>query len=156
MGHGRKTRRVLERGGAGLAQPLNETLGRWPGVRITPMFGRWGYFVGDDLFACFPVREKDHDLWVRLTREDQAQALADGRNRLHRRFGRRGWIETDVESPDDVSRALRWLRRAYQAVSRRHGTERDGGHEARPPSPRGGSGHPGEPGAPLGNMPTPS
>jgi len=121
MGRGRKTRRALERGGAGLAQPLNETLGRWPDVRITPMFGRWGYFVGDDLFACFPLREKDHDLWVRLTREDQAQALADGRARPHRRFARRGWIETDVETPDDVSRALRWLRRAYRTALRRHG-----------------------------------
>jgi hypothetical protein len=118
MGHGRKTRRVLERGGRGLAQQLNEALGRWTGVRITPMFGRWGYFVGDELFACFPVREKDHDLWVRLTREDQGRALADPRVRPHRRFARRGWIETDLETPDDVSRALRWLRRAYRAVSR--------------------------------------
>ena len=122
MGHGRKTRRVLERGGRGPAQQLNETLGGWPGVRITPMFGRWGYFIGDELFACFPVREKDHDLWVRLPREEQAEALKDARVRPHRRFARRGWIETDVESPDDVSRAVRWLRRSYRAMLRRHGT----------------------------------
>jgi hypothetical protein len=115
MGRGRKTRRTIAQGGTGLAQQLNETLGRWPDVRITPMFGRWGYFIGDDLFACFPVRDKDHDLWVRLPRTDQAQALADPRVRPHRRFARRGWIETDLESPDDVSRALRWLRRAYRA-----------------------------------------
>jgi hypothetical protein len=123
MGRGRKTRRVLSRGGAGLAQRLNETLGRWPGVRITPMFGRWGYFIGDDLFACFPVREKDHDLWLRLTRDDQTRALADARIRPHRRFARRGWIETDVESPEDVSRALRWLGRAYRAALRARGTD---------------------------------
>jgi hypothetical protein len=115
MGRGRKTRRTIAQGGTGLAQQLNETLGRWPDVRITPMFGRWGYFIGDELFACFPVRDKDHDLWVRLTRNDQAQALADPRVRPHRRFGRRGWIETDLETPDDVSRAMRWLRRAYRA-----------------------------------------
>jgi Family of unknown function (DUF5519) len=116
MGHGRKTRRTLERGGRGVAQQLNETLGRWPRVRITPMFGRWGYFVGDELFACYPVREKDHDLWIRLTRAEQAQALRDARVRPHRRFARRGWIETDVESPDDVSQAVHWLRRAYRAL----------------------------------------
>ena len=121
MGHGRKTRRVLERGGRGPAQQLNETLGRWPRVRITPMFGRWGYFIGDDLFACFPVREKDHDLWIRLARDEQAQALTDARVRPHRRFARRGWIETDVASPDDVSRAVRWLRRAYRAALARQG-----------------------------------
>jgi hypothetical protein len=118
MGRGRKTRRVLERGGTGPSQRLNEVLGGWPGVRITPMFGRWGYFVGDDLFACFPLREKDHDLWLRLTRDDQARALADPRIRPHRRFARRGWVETDVESPDDISRALGLLRRAYRTTGR--------------------------------------
>jgi len=118
MGRGRKTRRVLARGGTGLAQRLNEALGRWSGVRITPMFGRWGYFVGDDLFACFPVRERDHDLWLRLTRNDQARALADPRLRPHRRFSRRGWVELDLDSSDDLSLALHWLRRAYMTTSR--------------------------------------
>ena len=121
MGHGRKTRRTLERGGTGPAQRLNETLGRWPGVRITPMFGRWGYFVGADLFACFPLREKDLDLWIRLTLDDQARALAYTRMRRHRRFARRGWVETDLAEPADLSRALGWLRRAHAAALRRHG-----------------------------------
>ena len=62
MGKGRKTRRALERGGAGPAKRLNETVGGWAGVRITPMFGRWGYFVGETLFGCFPLREKERDL----------------------------------------------------------------------------------------------
>jgi luciferase-like monooxygenase len=118
MGRGRKTRRVLAQGGTGTAQRLNEAVAQWTGVRITPMFGRWGYFVGDDLFACFPVREREHDLWLRLTRDDQARALADARARPHRRFARRGWIETDLESPDDVARGLRWLRRAYLSAAR--------------------------------------
>jgi len=121
MGRGRKTRRVLARGGAGLAQRLNEALGQWTGVRITPMFGRWGYFVGDDLFACFPVRERDHDLWLRLTRDDQARALTDPRLRPHRRFARRGWVELNLDTPEDLSLALRWLRRSYLAVIRIHG-----------------------------------
>jgi hypothetical protein len=110
---GRKTRRALERGGSGPARPLNETLGGWPGVKITPMFGRWGYFAGDRLFACFPLREKERDLWIRLTRDDQARALNDERIRPHRRFGGKGWVELNLEGPGDVGRALRWLRRAY-------------------------------------------
>ena len=92
MGKGRKTRRALERGGSGPAQRLNETLARWPGVRITPMFGRWGYFVGDTLFGCFPLREKERDLWIRLSESDQARALSDPRIRPHRRFSKKGWI----------------------------------------------------------------
>ena len=59
LGSARKTRRTLERGGTGPAAELNQTLGNWPRVRITPMFGRWGYFVGPRLFACFPLRAKD-------------------------------------------------------------------------------------------------
>ena len=113
MGKGRKVRRALQRGGAGAAQPLNEALGAWEGVKITPMFGRWGYFVGETLFACFPLREKEHDLWIRLAPADQARALGDERIRPHRRFSRRGWVELDVESPEEIGRALRWLRRAH-------------------------------------------
>jgi hypothetical protein len=116
MGHGRKTRRTLALGGTGAARGLNEAVGAWPGVRITPMFGRWGYFVGTQMFACFPVREKEHDLWIRLTPEDQARALGDERIRPHRRFARRGWVECDVEDARDLARALRWLRRAHGAA----------------------------------------
>jgi hypothetical protein len=118
IGKGRKTRRALERGGTGPAQRLNETLARWPRVRITPMFGRWGYFVGETLFACFPLREKERDLWIRLTGADQVRALGDARVRPHRRFSRKGWVELDVEGVEDMERALRWLRRAHVAAAR--------------------------------------
>ena len=93
-------------------------LGAWSGVRISPMFGRWGYFVGEHLFACFPLRVKEHDLWIRLSPFDQARALRLDGMRPHRRFAARGWVECDVESPADVSRALGWLRRSYEAVRR--------------------------------------
>ena len=118
MGHGRKVRRTLERGGSGASGRLNTVIGGWDGVRITPMFGRWGYFLGEQLFACFPLREKDHDLWIRLSPIDQARALKDIGPRPHRRFASRGWIEMDVASPEDVSHALRWLRRAYHHAER--------------------------------------
>jgi luciferase-like monooxygenase len=117
MGRGRKLRRTLARGGAGAGQRLNEALGAWAGVRVTPMFGRWGYFVGETLFACFPLREKERDLWVRLSAADQARALGDARIRPHRRFARRGWIELDIEGPDDIGRALPWLRRAHATAT---------------------------------------
>jgi Family of unknown function (DUF5519) len=118
LGKGRKTRRALARGGTGPAARLNAALGTWDGVRITPMFGRWGYFSGEQLFACFPLREKEHDLWIRLSPPDQARALREPGLRPHRRFASRGWIEMDVASPDDVSHALRWLRRAYHHAER--------------------------------------
>ena len=117
MGRGRRTRRALTRGGTGPAQRLNDTLGGWPGVKITPMFGRWGYFAGPRLFACFPLREQERDLWIQLSLADQARALADPRIRPHRRFARRGWVELDVAEPDDLNRALRWLRRAWAAAA---------------------------------------
>jgi hypothetical protein len=97
---------------------LNRALADWPGVRITPMFGRWGYFVGGQLFGCYPIRPKDHDLWVRLGRDDQARALASEGVRPHRRFAARGWIECEVADADAASRALRWLRRGYELVRR--------------------------------------
>ena len=118
LGRGRTLRRSLARGGIGPSRALNTALGGWDGVRITPMFGRWGYFVGDRLFACFPLRDKDHDLWVRLTADDQARALREPGVRPHRRFARQGWVEILVESDAEVSGVLRWLRRAWKAASR--------------------------------------
>ena len=123
LGHGRKVRRTLRQGGTGSSARLNEAVGRWDGVRITPMFGRWGYFVGDHLFACFPLRDKDRDLWMRLSLEDQARALREPGVRPHRRFARRGWIELQIEGEDDVARALGWLRRARAAAPRGDGPE---------------------------------
>jgi len=123
MGRGRKIRRTLDRGGIGPARALNATLGAWDGVRITPMFGRWGYFVGARLFACFPLRDKDHDLWIRLSPGDQPRALREDGVRPHRRFAQRGWIEVMIESEADVPRALRWLRRAWNTATNAVGTE---------------------------------
>lgn len=119
VGAGRKTRRALALGGTGPARALNAALGRWAGVRIAPMFGRWGYLVGDELFGCFPLRAREHDLWIRLSPADQARALREPGARPHRRFARRGWIELTVADDADVARALRWLRRAHADVGRR-------------------------------------
>jgi hypothetical protein len=119
LGRGRASRRVLARGGTGPARRLNDTLAGWANVRITPLFGRWGYFVGGHLFACFPLRPREHDLWVRLPLPQQARAVEEEGVRPHRRFARRGWIEIDVTDARDVTRALRWLRRAHAAALER-------------------------------------
>jgi hypothetical protein len=116
MGAGRKTRRSLERGGTGPAAELNQMLGGWPRVRITPMFGRWGYFVGPRLFACFPLRVKDVDLWIRLTPEEQRRALDTPGFTPHRRLASSGWVEFPVVTVRDVGRAIRWLRRSYETT----------------------------------------
>jgi hypothetical protein len=118
LGRSRKARRVLARGGTGVAARLNAELAAWSGVRISPMFGRWGYFVGDYFFACYPIREKDHDLWIRLPLADQRRALRADGIRPHRRFAGRGWVECQVVTGVDLSRALGWLRRSYEGARR--------------------------------------
>ena len=76
MGHGRKTRRELSRGGTGVAQRLNETLGQWKGVRITPMFGRWGYFFGEDTYQYMAVYEfQDEPTFRRFLESPELKAL---------------------------------------------------------------------------------
>src|SRR2546429_5854654 len=102
LGRGRKTRRTLERGGTGAAHRLNTALGGWPGVRITPMFGRWGYFVGETLFACFPVREKEHDLWIRLRPGEHRRGMAAGPPR-HPPISGRGACPEKLQGPPGVA-----------------------------------------------------
>src|SRR5947199_60497 len=116
LGAGRRTRRTLARGGSGIAAELNLRLGAWPGVKITPMFGRWGYFVGPRLFACFPLRAKDTDLWIRLSRDDQRRAIETPAIVPHRRMASSGWVELSVTTSREVGRAIRWLRRSYEAT----------------------------------------
>jgi hypothetical protein len=108
----------MRQGGEGVSAVLNRVVGGWRGVRITPMFGRFGYFVGERMFACYPIRPREHDLWVRLSRWDQARALEVPGMRPHRRFAGRGWVECDLDDPEVLSRALRWLRRGYDHVTR--------------------------------------
>lgn len=115
-GKGRKVRRVISAGGRGIAGQLNLTLGAWPGVKIRPMFGRWGYFVAGQLFACYPLREKDTDLWIHLALGDQARALKSPGIGPHRRFAGKGWVECRVESPGELAQAVHWLRRSYEVV----------------------------------------
>jgi hypothetical protein len=117
----------MRRGGDGVAADLNLAVGSWLGVRITPMFGRFSYFVGEQLFGCYPIRPRARDLWVRLSRSDQARALATAGVRPHRRFAGRGWIEYDLEGPETVPRALGWLRRGYEHATRSRPD--DGGQE---------------------------
>lgn len=118
VGRSRPARRAIARGGEGVAGELNRVVGEWTDVRITPMFGRFGYFVGDEMFGCFPIRPRQHDLWIRLGTADQARALAAPGVRPHRRFAARGWIECDVAEPGQVAPALKWLRRAWEYARR--------------------------------------
>lgn len=120
-GRPRRDRRAIRQGGEGMAGVLNGVLARWHGVRVTPSFGRWSYFVGSRLFACYPIRAKDHDLWVRLGGGDRARALGSSGVRPHRRFGTRGWIELDVTEPGELPQALKWLRRGWEEARRQAG-----------------------------------
>ncbi len=122
-GRPRRDRRAIRRGGEGIGGALNRAVADWERVRITPMFGRWGYFVGGELFGCYPMRPKDHDLWVRLSRGDQERALASAGVRPHRRFAGRGWIECDIVEPGDLPRALKWLRRGHEHLMRQRAAD---------------------------------
>src|SRR5438132_12660916 len=110
LGKGRKTRRTLERGGTGPAARLNRALGGWDGVRITPMFGRWGYFAGERLFACFPLARKETERSIPLSPTGQSRALREPGARPHRRFAPRRWIVLGLVDDADVPPALRLLR----------------------------------------------
>jgi hypothetical protein len=72
------------------------------------------------------LREEEHDLRVRLSRDDRRRAPADPSIRAHRRFARRGWVELNVERPADLPRAGRRLRRAHAVARHLTGEDRDG------------------------------
>ena len=97
---------------------LNRVLSGWLGVRITPMFGRFGYFVGEQLFACYSIRPREHDLWVRLSAWGPASPPPRLVRGPHRRFAGRGWIEATSTVPT-LSRAFSWPARLATRRARR-------------------------------------
>ena len=118
LGAGRRTRRTLAQGGTGTAGALNEILGAWPRVKITPMFGRWGYFAGPRLFATFPLRVKDTDLWIRLSKEDQRRAVDSGAFTPHPRMGGQGWVVRRIEALRDAGGTMSWLKKSYETAKK--------------------------------------
>jgi hypothetical protein len=88
------------------------------------MFGRWGYFVGPRLFACFPLRAKDTDLWLWLTREDQRRAIDSGAFTPHPRMGGKGWVVCHIDGLRAAGRTLSWLKKSYENA--KHVVEREG------------------------------
>src|SRR5438309_1381679 len=85
---------------------------------------RYKALEGEDRYQYMAVcGQEEEATYRRLMASDHRRALADARVRPHRRFAGRGWIELDVEEPEDVGRALRWLRRAHATATRNAHTE---------------------------------
>ena len=117
---------ALERGGRGPARRLNDSARRGGrSVRITPMFGRWGYFAGDSSSPASRCAPRSATSGC-VCRWPSRPRRSPGGVRPHRRFGRAGLDRGRTSRPPaESTAALRWLRRALRGRPRRAGGPRE-------------------------------
>ena len=92
---------------------LEEELLAWPEVSAKPMFGMIGFYHGKSIFAAIPrtrAAETARSLLIKLP------GLHDRRLKRASAPGS-GWVAYELESANDMTDALIWLERAYEANS---------------------------------------
>lgn len=85
----------------------------WPDVGTRPMFGLVALYHAKQIFAALPrtrAINTPFSLMVKLpgVRDDRLTSNGPGA----------GWTTFTMESPEDISEALRWLERAYDRAGR--------------------------------------
>lgn len=99
---------------AGL-RTIDEAITSWPDVRAKQVFGHRGYVRGRRMFAFLT----DDGVGVKVPSFDDAAALfaTDGvQPFMYAGMEMRGWAVLPVRSQVEVSEALSWVQRSYEAV----------------------------------------
>ena len=93
---------------------LQQEVLAWPGVSAKPMFGMIGFYHGKSIFAAIPRTRA-----VGTPRSLLIKGAGLNDRRLKRASGPgRGWVAYELESANDITDALTWLERAYEANSK--------------------------------------
>ena len=92
---------------------LEQELLAWPEVSAKPMFGMIGFYRGKNIFAAIPrtrAPKTARSLLIKLPGTNDT--------RLKRGSGPgSAWVTYELESANDITEALTWLERAYEANS---------------------------------------
>jgi hypothetical protein len=92
-------------------------LERWPGVSVRPLFGMWGAWRGERIFAALP-RTRDlgaaNSVLLKFPKKTAAleRRLAADTHIGEFSFGKTKWFRFDVESEADLPALLAWLAEA--------------------------------------------
>lgn len=89
-------------------------LATWPGVRSKPMFGLVGFYRKDKIFAALPRTRAltSPDSIIFKFHSESAETRKARRQSLE--YPATGWRSFELQSPDDLRAALRWLDLAYR------------------------------------------
>jgi hypothetical protein len=99
---------------------LAEEVRSWPEVRLRPMFGLFGVYRGDKIFAALPfTRSMDAPNTIGIKPPMRTQALrlrAHRDRRIHFSDAAGQWATFEITSNADVKAALECLFEAYEAA----------------------------------------
>ncbi len=91
---------------------LEEEMSAWPRVRSRPMFGMLAFYRGKRIFAALPrtrAAETEFSLLIKLPgKHHERLRSASGPGA--------GWVRFELQSPEEIAEALRWLHLAYETA----------------------------------------
>ena len=125
---------AVERPWAPLAARISDQILTWADTHQLTVFGRYGYYFNNLLFATVPVHEERLEIWVRLT-EKEADEMARSPQAAVHNHPVKGWMRYRIDDEKQVDEALRWVEKAYQGASR---TWAEGVEAKAEPRPEGG------------------
>lgn len=120
------------------AAQISTKLLSWDDVRQLSVFGRYGYYVSNYLFATVPIAEPVLEVWMRLAPAEASELEKNVRASRHE-HPVQGWMRYRVDEEANVAEALQWLEKAYQTACR---TWDEGVKKHAEPRPEGGIEHP--------------
>ena len=92
---------------------LEQEVSAWPDVSAKPMFGMIGFYHRETIFAAIPRTRAMN------TARSVLIKLSGVRDKRLKRTSGPGaaWMTFELQSPNDINEALRWLERAYEQKS---------------------------------------
>jgi len=117
------------------AERIIQQILSWPDTHQLTVFGRYGYYFHNYLFATVPTRDELLEIWVRLNPEDAEKILKSPQASRHI-HPVEGWMRFRVDEDGQIQEALSWIERAYKTAEKYWSDQVD---QLKKPSPEGGS-----------------
>jgi hypothetical protein len=93
---------------------LGGELVKWPGVRTKSSFGMVSFYRKNRIFAMLPgtrILSPPHSIILKFHKENAETRRVRGKLQA---YPASGWISFDLQSENNLGKALRWLDLAYR------------------------------------------
>lgn len=104
-------------------QTITSSVSRWDGIEVRPhRFGGVEYGIGRREIGHI---HGNHQVDIPFPKRVREELVANGEADLHHILPESGWITLRIRKPQDVSQAVKLLRRSYELALKQKSRKRD-------------------------------